>query len=106
MISLAVGQQLCYTIGYFSNWKVLAYCAAAIPLSLMPILLMLPLSPVWLVENERYQDAAKSVGWLCGRRCNVEAEVEDIKKHLEEAQESQPTFRSFCRLIFIVGHFI
>jgi facilitated trehalose transporter len=72
----------------------------------MPILLMLPLSPVWLVENERYEDAAKSVGWLCGRRCNVEAEVEDIKKHLEEAQESQPTFRDLLRFTYLKPCFL
>ena len=53
----AVGMLLIYGVGYFVEWRTLAWLCNIAPTLLVLTMLFLPESPYWLVEKDRKTEA-------------------------------------------------
>ena len=54
----------------------------------------LPESPVWLMRNNKEEDARRTLAWLRGGAYDIEPEVEEIKEVIkEEEKKSQQSVR-------------
>ncbi len=93
MIFIGVGQLFGYTLGAYMEWKALGITFLALSIFLMPPLVLLPETPVHYLRRCDEKNALKSVRWLCGEEFDCECEVDDIKHHLAEAEERQPSLR-------------
>ena len=48
---------LAYAIGHFLDWRTSSMALSAVPLLASLAMLMLPETPYWLVEHEKYDKA-------------------------------------------------
>jgi SP family facilitated glucose transporter-like MFS transporter 8 len=90
----ALGNITAYSAGAYVNWKTLALICGGLPLALAPLLCFLPESPTKLIQNGNEEEAMKSMIWLRGESYpSCADEIQDIKRHMEEAEQRQPSYR-------------
>ena len=65
--SLALGILVAYFIGAFVKWNVLAWIIGCFPLALSIGMIFMPETPVWLLTNNREEEARKSLQRLRGK---------------------------------------
>jgi MFS family permease len=54
---MAIGYLLVYILGYLISWRTTAIIMTFLPAMTAALLLLLPESPYWLIENDRKKDA-------------------------------------------------
>ena len=65
-VSYSMGIFIVYVLGSTLHWQTVAWLATILPvLSLLSFTLM-PESPVWLVRNNRFEEAGDALKWLRG----------------------------------------
>ena len=82
---LAGGMLTNWTLGYFFSWRIMA--AAGIIPCIWNLLLMfyLPETPYWLIENNEFEKAQKSLKFFRGPNFDVQEELDEIhQRHLHK----------------------
>ncbi|XP_068157840.1 facilitated trehalose transporter Tret1 isoform X1 [Drosophila tropicalis] len=82
-----------FILGSLMDWRSVAAVSAAFPVITMCALCFVPESPVWLIREQRFREAVKSLQWLRGwvPEHKIEAEFNQLydelitKKALEQA---------------------
>lgn len=62
------------------------------------IFFFMPESPVYLVIEDRLDEAKKSYKWLRGEHYDPQGEIDELKEELEEAKRNQITFGEAFRM--------
>ncbi|XP_047984559.1 facilitated trehalose transporter Tret1 isoform X1 [Leguminivora glycinivorella] len=88
-----IGILLCYTAGKYLDWSQLAYLGAALPVPFFILMLLIPETPRWYVNNNRLEDAKKALQWLRGKNAVIDNEIRDIQLTEAETQDSESTIR-------------
>jgi hypothetical protein len=65
-VSYSVGILMVYALGATLHWQKVAWLATILPLLSLLSFSLLPESPVWLVRNNRVEEAGKALNWLRG----------------------------------------
>ena len=87
---LAFGNLLVWTISYFFSWRMTAFLST-IP-SILQVLLIMPLpeTPYWLIENEELERAKKSLKFFRGKNYDISEEIDEIHKKHESKRANMP----------------
>lgn len=73
---LAIGMLSNFIMGYFLHWRMCALLSTTLPALSVVLMIVIPESPYWLVEQGRDEDAKKSL--LFYREHGFENELQDI----------------------------
>ncbi|KAJ9574687.1 hypothetical protein L9F63_008148, partial [Diploptera punctata] len=65
-VSYSLGILLVYILGATLHWQTVAWLATILPIMSLLSFILLPESPVWLVRNDRVEEASKALNWLRG----------------------------------------
>ncbi|PSN29296.1 hypothetical protein C0J52_27877 [Blattella germanica] len=65
-VSYSLGILIVYALGATLHWQTVAWLATILPIMSLISFLLLPESPVWLVRNDRVEEASKALNWLRG----------------------------------------
>jgi hypothetical protein len=65
-VSYSMGILIVYALGATVHWQTVAWLATILPLLSLLSFTLLPESPVWLVRNNRVEEAGKALHWLRG----------------------------------------
>ena len=84
------GMSFIYMLGALLDWRTAVMITTAWPIITFILLLFCPKSPTWLLVKEREQDAYDSMKRLRGDENVTIAEVNRIKKNLEEQKSVKP----------------
>lgn len=105
-VSYSMGIFIVYVLGSTLHWQTVAWLATILPvLSLLSFTLM-PESPVWLVRNNRFEEAGDALKWLRGTydggiKAKVELQQLVARVCDENASHQQsaktPRWRTFCK---------
>lgn len=90
---LASGILLDWVIGYFYSWDITAFAALLPCLILLISMLFLPETPYWLVENNRIEEAQKSIQFFRGSDASEEL------NEIHQMHLSKPNFDSFGSVV-------
>ena len=81
--------------GYFLNWRTTAYFLIIPPIILILLILFIPETPYWLVENSRFKEAKNSLEFMRGKEYDVTEEFNEIIQRyqikMEESKSSEMT---------------
>lgn len=97
-----------YAIGPYVSVTALAWILFALPIIFIAVFVWLPESPYYLVDQERPEEAKKSLQWLRGND-NIDVELETMKVAIEKARLNKGTFRELLSpsnrisLIIVLG---
>jgi SP family facilitated glucose transporter-like MFS transporter 8 len=108
MTCAALGNLITYIIGSFVNWRILALLCGGVPLACGPFLCLLPESPTKLVQVGKEQEALEAMVWLRGNKYRQsETDIQDIKKHIDEAEARQPSYKFVIQLVmsYLQAHY-
>ncbi|CAG0898716.1 unnamed protein product [Darwinula stevensoni] len=83
MIFLTFGTLLNYVLGTYINWRTLGVFNAAFFLIVLPLFVILPESPIWLLTKNRTEEAKMAYRWLRGPTYNIDAEIKEVTTHME-----------------------
>lgn len=82
---LASGMLIDWIIGYFYSWKITAFFALFPCLILLITMTLLPETPYWLIQNNRFEDAKLSMQFFRGPDQDVSEELNEIhQNHLSK----------------------
>jgi MFS family permease len=81
-----------YVIGPFLSMNVTNAICAGIAILFGVIFFFMPESPVYLIVEDRTDDAKKSYKWLRGSSYDPQAEIDELKAELEENERNKITF--------------
>lgn len=65
-VSYSLGIFIVYTLGATLHWQTVAWLATILPILSFLSFTLMPESPVWLVRNNRIQEAGEALNWLRG----------------------------------------
>lgn len=65
-VSYSTGIFIVYVLGATLPWQTVAWLATILPVLSLVSFTLMPESPVWLVRNNRVQEASESLNWLRG----------------------------------------
>jgi hypothetical protein len=65
-VSYSTGIFIVYVLGATLHWQTVAWLATILPVLSFASFTLMPESPVWLVRNNRVQEASKALIWLRG----------------------------------------
>ena len=65
-VSYSLGILVVYALGATLHWQTVAWLAIILPIMSLLSFILLPESPVWLVRNNRVEEASKALNWLRG----------------------------------------
>ena len=86
--NIATGYLITWILSYFFTWRMTAYLLTIPPILLIILLLPLPETPYWLIENNNTNKAKQSLQFFRGKSYNITDEYEEIQqKH--ESKKSQ-----------------
>lgn len=74
-LSHSFGILLVYVFGAFMEWNVVSGITAVLPLLSLAAFILLPESPVWLVRNNKIEEAEKALIWLRGGGVGIQVSV-------------------------------
>ena len=80
---MTFGQLISWILGYFLDWRTVAFVLMAPPLLLMLLFIPFPETPYWLVENNKFNMAKKSLEFYRGNQHNVDEELFEISQNHE-----------------------
>ena len=80
---MTFGQLVAWILGYFLDWRTVAFVLMAPPLLLMLLFIPFPETPYWLVENNKFNMAKKSLEFYRGNQHNVDEELFEISQNHE-----------------------
>ena len=88
--SMAIGMLLVWTLGYFFSWRMTAFLSIIPSILQLFLLIPLPETPYWLIEDERPEMARKSLKFFRGGEYDVSEELDEIQKKHESRKANMP----------------
>ena len=94
------------------SWKIVAFCGIAPCCIMIFALILLPETPYWLIENNQFDQARKSLVFFRGPNCNIESELKEMEdKHLSKQQNRESCIwiikrmcsRAFLKPFYCIG---
>ncbi|XP_037947939.1 facilitated trehalose transporter Tret1 isoform X2 [Teleopsis dalmanni] len=93
-----------FIMGSFMDWRTIAAVSSAFPVICIVALCFIPESPTWLIREQRFREAVKSLQWLRGwvSEHKIESEFNRLYDELitqpafEEAEENGPVKPTKC----------
>ncbi|KDR20983.1 hypothetical protein L798_04495, partial [Zootermopsis nevadensis] len=82
-LSHSLGILLVYMMGAVMDWKVVSGISTVLPLFSLVAFILLPESPVWLVRNNKIEEAEKALRWLRGGGVGINL----ISRYEQEKEE-------------------
>ena len=83
----------------YSSWQTVAFCGIAPCCVVILTLIFLPETPYWLIENNQFEKAKKSLKFFRGTNYDTSTELEEIhQKHLSKPKSQ--TFSWVMRRLF------
>ncbi|EFA10509.1 facilitated trehalose transporter Tret1 [Tribolium castaneum] len=99
--SYSFGILLVYALGSVLPWRVVAGLSTVLPVLAITIFFFLPESPVWLVRNDKPDEARKALVWLRGgNSLQARLETEHLTERIEKEQKIGKTATSTGNVIF------
>ena len=80
---LATGYLSTWIISYFLTWRMTAYLLTIPPIILIMLLLPLPETPYWLIENNESYRAKQALQFFRGENYNITYEYDEIQQKYE-----------------------
>lgn len=105
-VSYSTGILMVYALGATVHWQTVAWLATILPLLSLASFTLLPESPVWLVRNNREEEAGKALTWLRGAHNGGKAAKQELQQLVdrvhseEEARMRQGTNTSSWKMFF------
>ena len=97
-------QLFVYIFILYSSWQTVAFCGIAPCCVVILTLIFLPETPYWLIENNQFDEAQKSLRFFRGSNYDTSSELDEIhQKHLSK-QKSQ-TFTWIMKRLFSQAFF-
>ncbi|CAL8087044.1 unnamed protein product [Orchesella dallaii] len=92
---ITVGILYIFIVGTFVSWEWQAVACGLIPIVFHFLMLLVPESPRYLVEQGKHSDAAKSLQWLRGASSSqqVEIELEELTASVNESKSKSATWK-------------
>ena len=82
-----IGILMCFVIGSYVNWSMLAFIGAILPIPFLVLVLLIPETPHWYLNKKQNQKAYESLQWLRGKDTNIDFEFNELKKAQFELNE-------------------
>ena len=100
--SMAAGMLSTWILGYFLNWRMIAYLQVIPQVFLIMFMILLPETPYWLIEHGFVHRAQRSLQLFRGKSYDVSGELNEIKqKHnTKKMQSNKNTWKSMMNGIF------
>ena len=104
---MASGMLMVWIIGYFLTWRMTAYLLTIPPILLTLLILLLPETPYWLIENNDNEAAKKSLQFFRGQNYDVSEEFNEIQQKHEskKSQHSKQSWKFTVQRIFSSAFF-
>ena len=104
---LATGYLSTWIISYFLTWRMTAYLLTIPPIILIILLLPLPETPYWLIENNNFKKAKESLQFFRGKSYNITDEYDEIQQKHEskKSQHSKSWWKFTIKQIFSSAFF-
>ena len=105
--SMALGMLLVWILGYFFSWRMTAFLSIVPSILQVFLLIPLPETPYWLIEDERPEMARKSLKFFRGKDYDVSEELDEIQKRHESknANMTQKSWKFTLQRIFSYAFF-
>ncbi|KAK8737587.1 hypothetical protein OTU49_004551 [Cherax quadricarinatus] len=87
------GILVCFVVGTYANWWVLAYAGAIIPFIFTAMMCFVPETPRWYISKDRVDDARCSLLWLRGSESEAEYELEAIHDNFEFSRQESSSLK-------------
>ena len=84
---VAFGQLSVWILGYFLPWRTTAYLLVIPSVLLSLFIIPLPETPYWLIEQNKYKDAVKSLKFFRGKNYDIVDEISEIQEKHESKQK-------------------
>jgi MFS family permease len=86
-----------YVAALWLDWVYLAAYCAFVPLLFTPLMLYVPESHVWLIANDREEEAKDSLQWFYGDEYDIEDVYREELNHRVETREAMTSWRDIFR---------
>ena len=105
--NIATGYLLTWILSYFFTWRMTAYLLTIPPILLMILLIPLPETPYWLIENNNFLKAKESLQFFRGKSYNITDEYDEIQQKHEskKGQHSKSWWKFTIKQIFSSAFF-
>ena len=90
-------------LNYFSSWRIVSFCVIGPSCIVLLAMIALPETPYWLIENNHFEKAKKSLQFFRGTNYDITYEIDEIQqKHLskQKYQSTLWTLRRLCSRAF------
>ena len=87
--ALATGYLVTWILSYFLTWRMTAYFLTIPSMILVMLLLPLPETPYWLIENNDSKKAKRSLQFFRGKSYNITDEYDEIQQKHDSKQSQQ-----------------
>ena len=84
--NVATGYLTTWILSYFLTWRMTAYLLTIPSILLFMLLLLLPETPYWLIENNNINKAKQSLQFFRGKNYNITDEYDEIQQKHESKQ--------------------
>ncbi|PSN30621.1 hypothetical protein C0J52_27611 [Blattella germanica] len=92
-VSYSLGILIVYALGATLHWQTVAWLATILPIMSLISFLLLPESPVWLVRNDRVEEASKALNWLRGGESGGKQAKRELQQLVDRVSQEQETKR-------------
>ena len=105
--ALSTGYLTTWILSYFFTWRMTAYFLTIPPLIMIMLLLPLPETPYWLIENNDSTKAKQSLQFFRGKSYNITDEYDEIQQKHEskQSQRSKNWWKFTIKKIFSSAFF-
>merc|ERR1719192_736334 len=87
-LSLTIGILFCYAVGAGVDWVILTGLCIIFPFLSVAWMFFMPSSPVYLISQDKEEEARKALQWLRGSNYDIEKEIQQIKDDLAGQKET------------------
>ena len=94
---ITIGVLVAYVIGKYAHWNFLAMACSFFPAVWLILICWIRESPVWLLENDKEDEALDVLTWLRGPHADVTDELNALLQKVRESQETQASFRDLAK---------
>ena len=92
---ISFGFLVSWIIGHFFTWRIHAFILCIPPVLLIMLLLLLPESPYWLIENNKNECARKSLQFFRGPKYDISDEYDEILQRRETKKKQHSSHGSW-----------
>lgn len=96
-----IGILASYTVGYFANFKILAWVSSVLPMIVCVGMLWMPMSPKWLVNQKRIKEAEESLRFLRGKHFDCSVELKAMQETQERAEKDKIGLAMFTKVQYL-----